>query len=297
MNLTDTLLALPGSYAGPTAPLDGPHAVLGLGEGALPADLLTTFTDRRLSAGGTQFILSSAETSVAAADYANLGEASGARIVRAGEGPLDALSFLVPRGVTSTYHYAQFTAHATGHADAATRADALMRDLAERCAPHIEDGNPARELAWSLWGRTPMLLAASGDAWLTYAWQTLLARIGKTLSIPVERDPLYILTGAFEARHETGDGRVALLLGHVDPELALAREVLETRIDEVIHVPYTGSTDDEDGQYAAQLAHWYFAAWVAHYLAERHGVSSEDASPLREVLRTLGGETPAADLN
>lgn len=281
-NFLDALRALPHSFEG-AALQEGPFGVIGLGEGALSAELLQTLIERRLTSSGTQFVLASADWEAAADDYANIAEASGARAVRLGEAELPKLSGLVPRSVLSTYTFAQWVAHASGHAEQALDADRLLADLAARCAPEVQEGNPARELAWSLWTRTPLLLAAQGEGFLVWAWQVLLARVGKSLSVPVERDPLYVLTGAFEARHESGDGRVALILGEEDEELALAREVLHSRVDEVIHVPFPEGV----GGYPGSLALWYFGAWVAYYLAERYEQSPEDARPLREVLASL----------
>ncbi|AFZ66029.1 SIS domain-containing protein [Deinococcus peraridilitoris] len=281
-DFSDALRALPHSVDGAPS-REGPYGVLGLGEGALPAELLLSLIERRLTSSGTQFVLASADWEVAADDYANIAEASGATLVRLGEADIQKLDGLVPRSVLSTYAYAQRVAYACGQGEAAQEADRLMASLAERCVPEVGEGNPARELAWSLWNRTPLLLAPQGEGFLTWAWQVLLARIGKSLSLPVEHDPLYVLTGAFEARHEHGDGRVALLLGEEDQELGLAREVLESRVDEVIAVPYP----EGSGGYAGSLALWYFGAWVGYYLAERYGQKPEDSKPLREVLASL----------
>lgn len=289
-SFTDALLALPHASEG-AAPRPGPHAVLGLGEGALAAELLFPLIGRRLSAQGTQFLLASGDWDAAAQDYASMAEVSGAQLVRLGDRLADAVtpdrespSALVRRGPLSTYHYAQWVAHAAGFSEEAREADRLLADLAARCAPDVDE-NPARALAWSLWGRVPLLLAAQGEDVLPRAWQQLLARIGKSLAVPVAHEPLYILTGAFEARHENGDGRVALILGDEDEELTLAREVLETRVDEVIHVPYPEGV----GGYAGNLALWYFGLWVATYLAERYGQPPEDSAALRAVFAGLDG--------
>lgn len=284
MDFVALLSQLPASYDGPRRVYPAPYGVIGLGEGALAAALAETLTGRALTSSGSQFVLASGEAQAAAQDYAQVAEAGGAAVVRAGEGSLSGLAFLVPRGVTGTYHYAQFVAHASGHSAEAEAADALMAELAERCAPHVTEGNPARELAWTLWTRVPLLLAPEGEGWLGWAWQLLLARVGKSLALTVERDPLYVLSGAFEARHENGDGRVALILGEEDEELSLAREVLATRVDEVQLVPFPGG----EAGYAGRLALWYLGLWTAYYLAERYGVPPEDSPVLRELMR--GGE-------
>ncbi|WP_342766796.1 SIS domain-containing protein [Deinococcus irradiatisoli] len=281
------LLNLPGSYQGPTRALAGPYGVLGVGAGALPAALLEALIERRLTREGTQLVLESPDAAPLARDYAGLSEVSGAAVVRAGVQTPGVstrdLDFLVPAGVTATYHLAQFAAYASGHAEEAQEAERLLSRLAEKCAPHIEDDNPARELAWTLWSRTPLLLAAPEDAALVQVWQHLLARVGKTLSIAVALEPLYVLSGAFESQHEKGDSKVALILGDETPELTLAREILETRIDEVVAVPFPEGVQG----YGGALALWYFGAWVAAYLAERYGVSGEDSPALREVLKAL----------
>ena len=284
------LVNLPNSYQGPTRAHTGPFGVLGVGAGALPAALLEALTERHLTREGTQLILESPDAAHLARDYAGLSAVSGAAVLRAGVQRPGAsnrdLDFLAPAGVTATYHLAQFAAHASGHADQAQQAEILLAELAEKCAPEREDDNPARELAWSLWQRTPLLLAAPEDSALVGVWQQLLARVGKLLSIPVETEPLYVLTGAFEAQHEKGDSKVALILGDETPELLLAREVLETRIDEVIQVPFLQGSSG----YPGALALWYFGAWVSAYLAERQGVNSEDSPALREVLKELSSE-------
>lgn len=298
MNLLTQLSHLPGSYQGPDRPVQGPLGLLGLGEAALAAQLCADFVPTALTQSGTQLILSSPETQAAADDFAALAEVSGAAVLRAGVGEgrrfdLDTLAYLAPAGVLSTYHLAQYVAHASGHGEDARRAEALLQDLRDRCAPEREDDNPARELAWSLWGRAPMLLAPVGEGALLHAWQGVLARVGKVLSVPVEHQPLYTLTGAFEAHHERGDGRLALILGEEDREMQLCREILETRIDEVALVAYPGGASG----YAGSLALWYFGCWVAAYLAEREGASAEDSPALTQVLATLVSGVPGDELN
>ena len=293
--LMTELLQLPGSYQGPTRAHSGPFGVLGVGAGALPAALLEALSERHLTREGTQIVLESPDAAHLARDFAGLSAVSGASVLRGGVQRPGAsnidLDFLAPAGVGATYHLAQFAAYATGHADQAQQAEVLLTALAEKCAPEREDDNPARELAWTLWQRTPLLLAAPEDSALVQVWQHLLARVGKLLSIPVELEPLYVLTGAFEAQHEKGDGKVALILGDETPELLLAREVLETRIDEVVGVPFPEGSSG----YPGALALWYFGVWVSAYLAERHGVSDDDSSALKEVLKVLSGGEAVGD--
>ncbi|MFD1729928.1 SIS domain-containing protein [Deinococcus malanensis] len=133
----------------------------------------------------------------------------------------------------------------------------------------------------------PLLLAAPDADALPHAWQALLARVGKTLAIPVLGDPLPVVSSAFEAQHEKGDAKVAVLLGDPDPALLLTREILETRVDEVIHVAYL---EGAASSYAAQLALWYFGAWVAAYLAERYNTDPADPAVLGLAQAVLSGE-------
>ncbi|MEF2280288.1 SIS domain-containing protein [Deinococcus sp. YIM 134068] len=293
MDTLTLLERLPGSYGGPIQPEPGPHALIGVGEGTLAAHLAATLVPGTLARGGTQFVLSSADAGDTARDYAALAEVAGAAVRRVSTGgaPGD-VDVLVPGGLSTTYHAAQFVAHASGHADQAADAERLLAELRDRCAPAVTEGNPARDLAWSLWGRTPLLLAAPDADALPHAWQTLLARVGKTLAVPVLGDSLPLVTGAFEARHEGGDAKVAVLLGDPDPAMGIAREVLESRVDEVRHVPYPpGVNPEHPGGYAAQLALWYFGAWVAAYLAERYGTTAADSPVLARAQTALAGES------
>ncbi len=286
------LSALPGSYDGPQTPEAAPYGLVGVGEGTLAAHLLQALALPSLTRAGTQFVLGSPDVAAAATDYADLSEVAGAtaRRISTGGRPGE-IDVLVPGGPLSTYHFAQAVAYASGHADEAAQADAALGALAVRCAPNVEENNPARDLAWSLWGRTPLLLAASDADALPHAWQQLLARTGKTLAVPLLGDLLPLVSGAFDARHEQGDAKVALILGDTDPSLLLAREVLDSRIDEIIHVP---APDGAQG-YPAALALWYFGAWVAAYLAERYGAEPADPAVLARAQATLSGEGGSED--
>lgn len=279
---------LPASYGGSTRQEASPYAVVGVGEGTLAAELLRTLVGSNFAHSGTQFVFFSPDAADLARQYAELAEVAGAGVRRIATGGQAAdLDALVPGGVLATYHFAQAVAYASGHAEEAQAADLALSALAARCAPHVQEQNPARDLAWSLWGRMPLLLAAPEAAALPHAWQALFARTAKTLALPVLGDALPLVTGAFEAQHEQGDGRLALLLGDVDAALSVAREVLDSRIDEVIHVPYPQGTQAD---YAGQLTLWYFGAWVAAYLAERYGQSPADPPMLARAQAVLTGE-------
>lgn len=291
-NLPALLLSLPGSYSGPTKPQPGPYGVVGVGEGTLAAQIAQALIPASLTRTGTQFVLSSPDARSAATDYGDLAEVAGANVKRISTGGTpQEIDVLVPGGPLATYHFAQFLAYATDHNQEAQDADALLADLAQQCAPQITEGNPARDLAWSLWGRQPLLLATPDAESLPHAWQQLLARTGKTLAIPLLGDLLPLVTGEFEAQHEKGDAKVALILGDTDDTLLLVREILETRIDEIIHVPYpSGPESGGAAGYASQLALWYFGAWVAVYLAERYGVDPADTPILARAQAVLSGE-------
>lgn len=291
------LARLPGSYSGPQRPEAAPYAVVGVGEGTLAAQLAEVLpgVTGNLTRSGTQLVLFSPDGQDAARTYAELAEVAGAAVRRISTGgAADEVDVLVPGGALATYHFAQALAYATGHADEAQEAERLLADLASRCGPDSGEDNPARALAWSLWGRAPLLLAAPDAEALPHAWQHLLARVGKTLGIAVLGDPLPFVTGAFEAQHEQGDGRIALLLGDLDPALNVTREVLETRIDEVVHVPVPQPTESP---YAGQLALWYFGAWVAAYLAERYKLAGTDLPVLARAQAVLAGEAGEDDLS
>ncbi|GAA5504074.1 hypothetical protein Dxin01_03842 [Deinococcus xinjiangensis] len=292
MSATDHFLTLleqlPASYSGPTRAEAAPYAVVGVGEGVLAADLFRALVNVNFTRTGTQFVLSSADAADAARTYAELAEVAGAGVKRVSTGGAAAdVDVLVTGGALATYHYAQYLAYATGHAEDAQQADEYLRDLSQRCAPQVTEGNPARDLAWSLWERVPLLLAAPDAEALPTAWQSVLARVGKTLSIPVLGDPLPFVTGAFEAKHERGDGRLALVLGDSDEALNIALEILQSRTDETIHVPYPAGAQ---GGYAAQLSLWYFAVWVGVYLAERYNQAPTDSPVLPRAQAVLAGE-------
>lgn len=182
----------------------------------------------------------------------------------------------------SAYHYLQALCYATGRGSSAEAADRLLAELCNRYRTEIPtDENPAKRLAWSLWTRTPLLMATHDHVAQVWAWHAHISRLGKSMSIPLERNPLTVISSGFEARHESGDALVALTLGGEDEALRLVREVLETRIDEVIPVPAP-----EAEPYAAGLGLWYLGAWVGFYLAMLYGIDPKDATAL-ERLREL----------
>lgn len=281
------LLDLPASYKGPTKAESAPYGVIGTGEGLLAAHLAQSLVGSNFVRSGTQFVLFSPDVTNEARVYTEISEVAGAQvrgIATGGPTSLEHLDVLVPEGAFSTYHYLQYLAYATGHKAQAEQADVLLHNISEQCRPQNEQ-NPARDLAWQLWDRTPLLIAAADADGLPHAWQSLLARMGKTLALVACGDPLLLASSAFEARHERGDGRLALILGDLDAHLQVTREVLETRVDEVLHLPYLGQP--ETHAYVQHVGLWYFGAWVAFYLAEHYKQSSADSAVLLKARQTL----------
>jgi hypothetical protein len=301
-NLVRQLELLPSSYDGAFRPLAAPFGVIGFGEGALAAELVRTFIDDSAAPqGGTQLILDGGFDFGAVEAASVIAQASGANVFRMGQPRRQARSvsddelayeldepdseprddfFPIPSHAFATYTYAQAVAYLSNHADQAEAADEALATLRERCKSEVPTSqNPAKQLAWSLWTRTPILLPASGFAVQNWVWQHALSRLGKSLSIPLVGNVLEVVASGFEARHESGDALVALLLGGADEGLSLAREILETRVDEVIEVPAP-----QGEAYVANLGLWYLASWVGVYLSLLYNQNPKDSKPL-EALR------------
>jgi Phosphoglucose isomerase N-terminal domain/Bacterial phospho-glucose isomerase C-terminal SIS domain len=287
--LARDLEALPGSYAGPQRALPGPFGMVGFGEGALPAEFARIWIDQMVVSDGTQFVLAGGLDFGEAEVAAILAEASGSTPYRIGQVALTAqdqdsdedfgVDQIVPASPLSTYTYLQAIAYATNRASSAEAADNLLRDLCEQYKTDVHtNDNPAKRLAWSLWTRTPLLLAPPEFSQQVWAWHLSIARIGKSVSIPLERNPLTVLSSGFEARHEAGDSLVGLMLGGVDESMAMAKEMLESRVDEVITV------EAQPGEpYASGLGLWYLGAWVGFYLAILYGIDPKDSVALEHL--------------
>jgi hypothetical protein len=229
-------------------------------------------------AGGLDF----GEAEVAAI----ISEASGSKPYRIGQVALNAqdqdsdedfgVDQIVPASPLSTYTYLQSIAYATNHASSAEAADNLLRELCQQYKTDVQtNDNPAKRLAWSLWTRTPLLLAPPEFSQQVWAWHVHISRIGKSMSIPLERNPLTVLSSGFEARHEAGDSLVALVIGGLDESMGIAKEMLESRVDEVITV------EAQPGEpYASGLGLWYLGAWVGFYLAILYGIDPKDSVAL-----------------
>ena len=297
--LAQTLEALPRSYAGPTRALPAPYGVIGFGEGAWAAEVSRAWIDAAIVAnGGTQFVLLGGLDFGEADAGMILAEAAGSSLYRMGVGTKESratrdekgltlrlteefenLEQLIPFSPLSSYSYLQALSYACGRAKSAEAAECVLEELLTRCKTDVHsDTNPAKQLAWKLWTRTPILLAGSKFQSQIWAWQVLLSRIAKSISIPIERNPLTVIASGFEARHETGDSLVALLLGGSDEALAFMQEVLESRVDEVIQIPAPNTE-----LYAQQLGLWYFGAWVSLYLALLYGQDPKDSVALKEL--------------
>jgi Phosphoglucose isomerase N-terminal domain/Bacterial phospho-glucose isomerase C-terminal SIS domain len=297
-NLAQILEALPRSYAGPMRVLPAPYGVIGFGEGAWAAEVARDWIDASIVAGGTQFVLLGGLDFGEADAGMILAEATGANLHRVGIGlrearatrdekgltlkfthQLENLEHLIPISPFSSYTYLQALCYACDRGRSAEAAEQVLEDLRETCKTDVHsDTNPAKQLAWKLWTRTAVLLAGTQFQSQIWAWQVMLSRVAKSMSIPIERNSLTVIASGFEARHETGDSLVALLLGGSDEALEYMREVLESRVDEVIQVP-APSTE----LYAQQLGLWYFGAWVSYYLALLYGIDPNDSAALNEL--------------
>jgi Bacterial phospho-glucose isomerase C-terminal SIS domain len=298
-HLAQTLEGLPRSYAGSVRQLPAPYGVIGFGEAAWASDVARAWIDASIVAGGgTQFVLLGGLDFGEADASMILAQAAGANLHRMGVGTkgasvsrdekgltlkfskeLENLEHLIPISPFSSYTYLQALSYACGRAVSAEAAERVLEDLRERCKTDVDsDTNPAKQLAWKLWTRTPVLLAGTQFQSQILGWQVLLSRIAKSMSIPVTHNPLTIIASGFEARHETADSLVALLLGGSDQALEFMQEVLESRVDEVIQVPAPTSE-----LYAQQLGLWYFGAWVSLYLALLYGIDPKDSAALVEL--------------
>jgi hypothetical protein len=297
-HLAQMLEGLPRSYAGPLKELSAPYGIIGFGEGAWASEVARDWIDASIVAGGTQFVLLGGLDFGEADAGMILAEAAGANLYRMGIGlsasratrdekgltlkftdQLENLEHLIPISPFSSYTYLQALSYACGRASSAEASERVLEDLRDRCKTDVHsDTNPAKQLAWKLWTRTPILLAGMQFQSQIWAWQVLLSRLGKSMSIPIERNSLTVIASGFEARHETGDSLVALLLGGSDEALGFMQEVLESRVAEVIQVP-APSTE----LYAQQLGLWYFGAWVSFYLALLYGIDPKDSVALSEL--------------
>jgi hypothetical protein len=282
------LSALPHSYDGPDGLRSEPYGLMAYGEAVSLMRVLRHWVDAPIVVSGTQFIFAGGF------DYGDAGllrlssELSGATVVALGHG-LHEPDWQVPPSVLSPYSYAAYLAYATGHRAALTEAQQLMARLAERLSPDLPtEGNPAKALAWALWGRVPLLLSSRRSAGLPELVQMVFAQVGKSLAVTLGDHPLSVVTGAFEGRHQLGDDAVVLVLDEGDDEVALATEVLSSRVAQVERVAplLEGLTVPAD-PVAAAMVYWYISLWVAGYLALLHKLDPADTAVYDAVRQSL----------
>lgn len=281
------LADLPGSYDGPTGLRRAPYGLLAFGESAALSRVLVSWVDAPVVAKGTQFLLASGFDFGELAPLKLSAELAGAEPIVLGFDAYEPTLRVAP-GPLSTYTYLCYLAHATGHAAALAEAEAQLALLRDGLNPQVETAqNPAKALAWALWNRVPLLLAGRADAALPDLLQRVLARVGKSLAVSLAEHPLEVVTGALEGNHQLGDDLVAVILGAEDAEMALAREVLGSRVAQVeqLALPFAGVGGEVADPGARALVIWYAAMWVAVYLALLHQLSPGDSPVYQAVLQ------------
>ena len=169
---------------------------------------------------------------------------------------------------------------ATGREEVLRSVDEALLEERRRLGPEVPvEENPAKFLAYTLLERLPLFYSPLFRP-LEGAVQTLFARVAKSLSLTPPPSALEFFLVGLEARHEQGDPLAAVLLGPGE-EAALAKEILESRVDALAEVPATGAN-----RLAQVMALWYRMAWTAYYLALLYGVDPGDhglLERLREV--------------
>jgi hypothetical protein len=263
---------LVGTGPVPQGTYPGPHGVLAYGEGRFAAELLA-FPE--WVEEGTLFLLEGGYDLGEAAAMGLLAESGRARVVRVGL--RQGVDVHVPPSPLSPYRYLRFLLLATGQEEALKEVDAKLLEERRRLGPEVPlEENPAKFLAYTLLERLPLFYSPFFRH-LEAAAQSLTARIGKSLSLTPPFSALEFFLTGLEARHEQGDPLAAVLLGGGEA-VALAKEILETRVDAVAEVP-----PPEGSRLAQAVALWYRLAWTAYYLALLYGVDPSD----QEVLERL----------
>jgi hypothetical protein len=263
---------LVGTGPVPQGTYPGPHGVLAYGEGRFAAELLA-FPE--WVEEGTLFLLEGGYDLGEAAAMGLLAESGRARVVRVGF--RQGVDVHVPPSPLSPYRYLRFLLLATGQEEALKEVDEKLLEERRRLGPEVPLGeNPAKFLAYTLLERLPLFYSPFFRP-LEAAAQSLTARVGKSLSLTPPFSALEFFLTGLEARHEQGDPLAAVLLGGGEA-VALAKEILETRVDAVAEVP-----PPEGSRLAQAVALWYRLAWTAYYLALLYGVDPSD----QEVLERL----------
>jgi hypothetical protein len=263
---------LVGTGPVPQEAYPGPHGVLAYGEGRFAAELLGL---PEWVEEGTLFLLEGGYDLGEAAAMGLLAEGGRARVVRVGF--REGVGVYIPPSPLSPYRYLRFLLLATGREEALKEVDEKLLQERRRLGPEIPLGeNPAKFLAYTLLERLPLFYSPFFRP-LEGAAQSLFARIGKSLSLTPPYSALEFFLTGLEARHQQGDPLAAVLLGEGEA-LALAKEILETRVDALAEVP-----PPEGSRLAQAMALWYRLAWTAYYLALLYGVDPSD----QEVLERL----------
>ena len=263
---------LVGTGPVPREAYPGPHGVLAYGEGRFAAELLGL---PEWVEEGTLFLLEGGYDLGEAAAMGLLAESGQAQVVRVGF--REGVEVHIPPSPLSPYRYLRFLLLATGREEALKEVDEKLLQERRRLGPEIPLGeNPAKFLAYTLLERLPLFFSPFFRP-LEGAAQSLFARIGKSLSLTPPYSALEFFLTGLEARHEQGDPLAAVLLGEGEA-LALAKEILETRVDALAEVP-----PPEGSRLAQAMALWYRLAWTAYYLALLYGVDPSD----QEVLERL----------
>jgi Hypothetical protein len=263
---------LVGTGPVPQGTYPGSHGVLAYGEGRFAAELLA-FPE--WVEEGTLFLLEGGYDLGEAAAMGLLAEGGRARVVRVGF--RQGVDVHVPPSPLSPYRYLRFLLLATGQEEALKEVDEKLLEERRRLGPEVPlEENPAKFLAYTLLERLPLFYSPFFRP-LEGAAQSLIARIGKSLSLTPPFSALEFFLTGLEARHEQGDPLAAVLLGGGEA-VALAKEILETRVDAVAEV-----LPPEGSRLAQAVALWYRLAWTAYYLALLYGVDPSD----QEVLERL----------
>jgi len=263
---------LVGTGPVPREAYPGPHGVLAYGEGRFAAELLGL---PEWAEEGTLFLLEGGYDLGEAAAMGLLAEGGRAQVVRVGF--REGVEVHIPPSPLSPYRYLRFLLLATGREEALKEVDEKLLQERRRLGPEIPLGeNPAKFLAYTLLERLPLFFSPFFRP-LEGAAQSLFARIGKSLSLTPPFSALEFFLTALEARHQQGDPLAAVLLGEGEA-LALAKEILGTRVDALAEVP-----PPEGSRLAQAMALWYRLAWTAYYLALLYGVDPSD----QEVLERL----------
>ena len=288
-NMLGRLASLPHSYEGPDGLRPEPYGLIAYGEASSLPQVFKTWVDAPVVVSGTQFIFSGGFDYGEAAPMKLNAELGGAEVVVLGHGVHQPNLLLAPDSL-STYTYAGYLAHATGHKQDWFEANQMMEELAVHLNLEVETAqNPAKVLAWALWNRVPLLLASRRQSGLVTLVQRMMGRVGKTVAIAVPEHPLEFLTGAFESRHQLADDMVAVILGEQDEELQLAKEVLSTRVAQLesLALPFAGigSLPKDTGAY--NLVLWYISIWVASYLALLNKFDPSDSRVYQAVRSSL----------